>query len=167
MLQDGLQSLHGGHCMAVGGQIVVLKSADFFQPLRPPVFVPAIFDVGQLADEPFDDFDPISALAALAPRLEKGAVIVIVHGRLEGERRPPLDRAFDPPFAGMAVPDTIVEPELHFLLDVARKIIGCDPRGVNIESRLPARVVFVNQPHWQLSQVGPSFDAIIPRAPSR
>ncbi len=51
----------------------------------------------------------------------------------------------------MRVPDAVVEAELHFLLDVAGKIVGRHPTGVNVEGRLAAVVVFVDEP--QLGRV--------------
>ena len=61
-------------------------------------------------------------------------------------RRAAFDRAFDAPLAAVAVPHAVVEAELHFLLDVAGKIVGRDPTGVNVERRFAAVVVPVDKP---------------------
>src|SRR5690606_16099504 len=45
-----------------------------------------------------------------------------------------------------AVPDSVVEAKLHFLFNIARKVVGRDPTGVNVERRLAAVVVLVDHP---------------------
>ena len=65
---------------------------------------------------------------------------------LRVERRAAFDRALDAALAAVAVPDAVVEAELHFLLDVAGEIVGRDPAGVNVERRFAAVVVLVDQP---------------------
>ena len=60
-------------------------------------------------------------------------------------RRLAFDRAFDAPLAAVAVPHAVVEAELHFLLDVAGEIVGRDPTGVDVERRLAAVGVLVDQ----------------------
>ena len=126
-------------------QVVVSQPADLFQPAGALGRGAAEFDVGHLADEPLQHLDAVAALRALAPRFEKRAVVMIVQRDLALERRPPFDRAFHAALAAVAVPDAVVEAELHFLLDVAGKVVGRDPTGVNVEGRLAPIGVFVDR----------------------
>src|SRR5439155_26083186 len=71
-----------------------------------------------------------------APRLEKRSVVVIVGGVLEFARRAIFYGQFDAALSLVRVPDRVIKPELHFLLDVSRKVIGRDPAGVNVKRGL-------------------------------
>src|SRR5579859_8270339 len=51
----------------------------------------------------------------------------------------------------MRVPHTVIEAELHFLLDVAEKIIGRHPARVNVEGGLTS--VRVEVDHLKLHRV--------------
>src|SRR6202011_4260155 len=97
------------------------------------------------------DLDAITPLRALTPRLDEGAVVVVVRGVLDLVRRSALHGQLDAAFALMSIPDSIVETELHLLLDVAWKVVGRHPARMDVKSRLAAVAVPVN--HLQLHGV--------------
>ena len=70
---------------------------------------------------------------------------MIVDRDFSRERRAPFHGAFHAALAAVRVPHAVVEAKLHFLLDVAGKVVGRDPTGVNVEGRLAAIVVFIDQ----------------------
>ncbi len=78
-------------------------------------------------NESLDHFNAVPALRSFAPRFDKRAVVVVVDRVLHLQRRQILDRAFDTALSRVAVPETVVEPELHFLFDIPGKIVRCDP----------------------------------------
>src|SRR5690606_17040478 len=65
---------------------------------------------------------------------------------LEARRCLPFDRQFDSALAGVAVPDAVVEAELHFLFDVSGEVIGRDPRSVDVEGGFATVIVLVDHP---------------------
>ena len=69
--QDRLHRLHGGHDLAIGGEIVVAKRAHLVDAIAPPLRRPAELDVRHLLDEPAEDLDAVAALRAVAPRLDE------------------------------------------------------------------------------------------------
>lgn len=68
-----------------------------------------------------------------------------VDGVFEFEWGELVDGEFDAAFAGVAVPDAVVEAELDFLFDVTGEVIGGDPGGVDIEGGFALVVVFVDE----------------------
>ena len=63
----------------------------------------------------------VAALGALAPRFEKGSVVVIVRSVLEFAWRAVFHGQFHAALALVGIPDGVIESELHLLLDVARE----------------------------------------------
>ena len=57
-----------------------------------------------------------------------------------------FDGEFDAAFAGVTIPDAVIETELDFLFDVAGKVIGGDPGRVDIEGGFASIGVFVDEP---------------------
>src|SRR5262249_26239867 len=99
---------------------------------------------GDLLEEAAQDFDAVAALATLAPRLDEGAVVMVVRRDLQLVRRAALDRDLDAALALVRRPDAVVEAELHLLLDVAGEVVRRHPTGVDVEGGLAAVIVRVN-----------------------
>ena len=76
---------------------------------------------------------------------------MIVHRRLERERRFPFDGALDAALPRMAVPDAVVEAELDFLLDIAGKVVRRDPDWCGCRKPPRGRLVCVDSCSWQLN----------------
>jgi len=68
-----------------------------------------------------------------------------VDGRLQRERRPALDGELDTALSTVAVPRPIVETELHFLFDRARKVVRMDPARMDVERGLAAVAILVHE----------------------
>src|SRR5262245_2749759 len=91
--ENCFERLHGGDGLAVGGGVIVGELAGFLEPLATAGRIAAKLDVGQLADESLDDFDPVAPLRSLSPRLDERAVVMVVDRILERDGSLPLDRA--------------------------------------------------------------------------
>ena len=143
--QNRLHGLDGGHHLSIGRYIVVSQGASSLQTLLSLFDGAAILDSCHFVQEPLDDLDAVPALRALAPGLQERRAVVVVHRGLDLDGRLAFDRELDPTLAAVTVPDTIVEAELHFLLDVAGKVVRRDPAGVDVKCRLSAFGVFVDQ----------------------
>src|SRR5262249_34488671 len=88
-----------------------------------------------LLEESAQHLHPVAALAALAPGLEEGAVVVVVGRDLQLTRGAALDRHLDAALALGGGPDTVVEAELPPLVDVAGEVAGGDRGGGDVEGR--------------------------------
>src|SRR5262249_6488621 len=95
-----------------------------------------VFDERDLFQKALDHLQAIAALTALAPRLEESAVVMVIRRVLHIEGGAALHCDLDAALALVGVPDAVVEAELHFLLDVAGKVVRRDPAGVDVERRL-------------------------------
>src|SRR5262249_45344752 len=89
--------------------------------------------------------DPIPSLSALAPRFDAGRVVVVVRGVLELAGRTILDRKLDAALPLVGVPNAVVKAELHLLLDVAGEVVRRHPARVDVERRLAAVLVGVDE----------------------
>ena len=78
-------------------------------------------------------------------RFNETAVVVVVDRGLQRDGCLAFDRAFHAPAAAMRIPNAVIKPELHFLFDITGKVVGRDPTGMDIESRIAPVGVFVNQ----------------------
>ena len=126
-VEDGFHSFDGGDGLPIGSEVGVAELPNLIESLGTLAGWAGEFDVGGFASEAFDDFDAISALGAFAPRFEEGRVVVGVDGILEFEGCEVFDGEFDAAFAGVSVPDAIVEAELDFLFHIAGEVVGCHP----------------------------------------
>src|SRR6476661_3540420 len=142
--ENGFHGLDSGDDLAVGGNVVVTQLAGSCEALRPFRGRAAKFDGSDLADKAFENFDAVAALRALAPGLQKNAVVMVVDVDLARQRRAIFDGALDAPLAAVGVPDAVVEAKLHLLIDVAGKIVGRNPARVNVEGGFTAVGVLVN-----------------------
>src|SRR5262249_19908438 len=107
----------------------------------------AEFHDGDFLQKSPQDLDAVAALRALAPRLHKRAVVVVVGRVLDLARRLVLYRHLHAALALVRVPDAVVETELHLLLDVAGEVVGRHPAGVDVKRRLAAVGVEVDHLH--------------------
>src|SRR5688572_13678206 len=76
--EDGFHGLDGGDDLTVGGDVVVCQLAGCFEARRSLAGRAGEFDSGDFSDEALQDFDAVAALGALAPGLQKYAVVVVV-----------------------------------------------------------------------------------------
>src|SRR5262249_14823769 len=83
-------------------------------------------------------FQPVAALTALAPRFEECAVVVVIRRVLQFVRRAAFDSYLDTALALVGVPDSVVEAELHLLLDVTGKVVRRHPARVDVKCCLTA-----------------------------
>src|SRR5262249_924964 len=141
---DRFQGLHHRHGVAVGRYIVVRQTLHLLQAFAPALGWTTELDERDLLEKPPKDLKTITALGAVAPGLDEGAVVMIVGGDLDVPGSPALDGDLDASFALMGSPDPVVETELHFLLDIAGEVVGCHPAGMDVEGGFPAVRVSVN-----------------------
>src|SRR5262245_2380652 len=163
--QDRFHRLDGSDRSAVGAEVVVIQLAHLSQPVGSLPFGTAELDEGDFLEETPNDLQAVAALAALAPGLYERAVVVVVRSVLQFARRPALDRDLDAALALVGAPDTVVEAELHLLIDVAGEVVRRHPAGVDVERRLAA--VGVGVGHLKLHTVprraaGRADDAALP-----
>ena len=136
--EDGLHRLDGGDGLAVAGNVVV---SEFLQVL-PTSWSICLWStpmkVSDLFEESLDDLDAVTPLGSLVPRFEELAIVVVVDGGFELGGSLVFNGQFDAAFARMAVPEAVGESELHLLFDVAGKVVGGDPTGMDVEGGLLA-----------------------------
>src|SRR5262249_49498791 len=123
LLQNGFQRLHDRNRVSIGGEIIVSQCPHLLQTFGTLGSGPSELDEGYFLEEAAQHVDAIASLGVLAPRLQEGAVVVVIRRDLELLGRAAFHGDLDAAFALVRVPDAVVEAELHLLLDVAREII--------------------------------------------
>ena len=78
VVQDRLHRLDDGHRVAVGGEVAVSQRPHPLQPRRPLRRRHSELHVGHFLKETPQHLDAIAALRALVPRLQEGAVVMMV-----------------------------------------------------------------------------------------
>ncbi len=145
LIQNRFHRLNGGHNLPVSCNIVVVQSVHGAQSLLSLGGVPAELDECHLSNKLFKHVEPVSSSAAATVWFDELTAVVVIERDLLFERRLPLDRAFHSATPAMPEPDAIVEPKLHFLLDIPWEIVGRDPTGVNIEGPFATVRIMVYQ----------------------
>lgn len=68
-----------------------------------------------------------------------------IDGIFEFERGEVFDGEFDATFAGVSIPDAVIEAELDFLFDVPGEVIRSNPGGMDIKGGFASVAVFVDE----------------------
>src|SRR5262249_42212866 len=79
-----------------------------------------------------------------APRFEETCVVMMIRRDLQFVRRSALHAHSNAALPLVPNPDAVVEPELHFLIDVSGEVVRRHPACVDVERRLTAVWMGVN-----------------------
>src|SRR5262245_38562507 len=142
--ENRLERLHGGDDVAISREIVVLQIAHLREPGCARGSRSAELDDGDFLEESSQRIDPITAATALAPGIQQVGAVKIVRRDRRLAGRAAFHDDFDPPFALMRIPYSVIEAELDLLLHAAGKLVRGHPTGVNIEGGFAAIGVRIN-----------------------